>query len=144
MRTSSGYRLAADDDRSAQAEADMREHLPRAVAEIAGTEKRTSVCALRGREVSQSVVVAYLIKHRGMDLDAAIRYGVQARRSSTSTTSWASCRLLSLGQGIVAECTVACEFRVETMTQNIVMYVYFNTQIKSYTLLEETRSFSSS
>jgi hypothetical protein len=27
---------------------------------------------LRGREVSQSVVVAYLIKHRGMDLDAAI------------------------------------------------------------------------
>jgi hypothetical protein len=54
MRTSSGYRLAADDDRSAQAEADMREHLPRAVAEIAGAlaMKRTSVCALRGRGIA--------------------------------------------------------------------------------------------
>jgi hypothetical protein len=56
-------------------------------------------------------------------------------------------RLLSLGQGMSrAEHCVACEFQVETMTQNIVMYVYFNTsQIKSvYALLEETRSFSSS
>jgi hypothetical protein len=56
MRTSSGYRLAADDDRSAQAEADM-EHLPRAVAEIAGalaSKRRMCIARLEYRSRSLS------------------------------------------------------------------------------------------
>jgi predicted protein tyrosine phosphatase len=85
MRTESGHRLAANDDRSAQANADMREHLPRAVAEIAGALARSQqvyVHCVAGRYRSPTVVVAFLVKHGGMDLEAAIRHVQECKRDA--------------------------------------------------------------
>ena len=85
MHTEQGHRLPVNDDRSLQSMTDMRKHLDTAVDMVYTALNNSHVVYVHcnaGRYRSPTVVVAYLIKYKGVTLEDAIAHVMTCKRDA--------------------------------------------------------------